>query len=149
MKQIGEILIEQGAINQEQLVKALELQKKEHRGKRLGEVLIALGIIIEDDIVVALSVRFNFPYLPLKNFNINHDALPFVPIETARENVLIPIDVGHGVLTLVMADPSEQKVKFEIEKNSKMRVQTFIATRTEVLEAIDKTYKVAKPHTSA
>ena len=49
-EKLGQILLKEGLITEEQLDKAIEIQKKE--GTRLGETLINLGIVTEKDIVI-------------------------------------------------------------------------------------------------
>ncbi len=140
LKPIGEILIEQGSINQDQLGKALDQQKKD-RKKRLGEVLIEMGVISETDIVVALSLQSNFAYLPLKNIAQSQEAREWIPAELIRQYSFIPIDYSNGTLSIVMSDPSDEKVIDEIEKQTKCKLQIFITTMTELDNAIRSQYE--------
>ena len=140
MTPIGEILIEQGSITQEQLKDALK-QQKGHGKKRLGEVLIEMGVITEADVVVALSTQFNFPYLPLKNVLANPDARALVPVELARQYLMVPFDHTNGVLTVVMADPSDEKTIAELEKHTHCKLRIFIAMQSEVEQAIRNCYE--------
>ena len=136
-KPIGEILIEQGSVTKEQLERALAQQKVERGKRRLGEVLIEMGVITEIDMVIALSTQFNFPYLPLKNISPNLDAVKEFPQETLRKCSAFPIDKQGTLLTLVMADPSDENVLDELRGYSKCEVQVFIATLSEIESAIE------------
>ena len=60
---IGEFLLDDSRITQEQLQNALEVQKKEP-GK-LGSILIRLGYVTEEDIAQALSKQFGYPSINL------------------------------------------------------------------------------------
>ena len=68
-KQLGELLLERGLVNQAQLNKALETQKD--KGGLIGQILVALGFVKEEEIAQALTVQYGFPYLPLGNYEIN------------------------------------------------------------------------------
>jgi len=57
---LGEILMKSGLVTQEQLEKALEVQRG--TTKRLGEILIETGLVQEMDIAAALSKQLGVPY---------------------------------------------------------------------------------------
>jgi type IV pilus assembly protein PilB len=137
-KLLGEILIERKRITREQLDEALRFQKK-HKGL-LGEILVRLGYLDEKDIVVALVVQCDLPYIAINKYSIPLEILKLVPKETARELHVIPLDRVGNILSLVMVNPFDQSVKEEIERLSGCKVATFIATRTEIDEAIARWY---------
>src|SRR3989338_5651506 len=137
-KKIGEILLEHGALSEEHLSEALREQKS--HGGLLGEILIRLGYVKEEDIVVALATQFNFPYLPIDNFEINPHAVKAVPAETACQFVCIPIDRIQTILTVVMSDPSNTQAIQALEQASGCRIQAFVGTVTEIKKAIKKYY---------
>ena len=58
---IGEILIEQGFINKQQLEEALAAQKKSG-GKMLGDVMLEMGLVSESQLAQALSIRLKVPF---------------------------------------------------------------------------------------
>jgi len=140
-KKLGEILIEQGVLTPENLEKALEVQKTE--SGLLGEILIRLKMLKEEDVVIALATQFNFPYLAVQSFTINPEAIRCVPQELAVEYTFIPIDKVHNILTVVMADPSNQEVIRQIESATACRVQAFVGTVSEIEEAVKRNYKLS------
>lgn len=139
-KKLGQILIEQGVLTHENLEKALAVQKKE--SGLLGEILIRLKMVKEEDIVIALATQFNFPYLAVQNFTINPEAIKTVPAALAVEYTFIPIDKVHSILTVVMADPSNQEAIRQIESLTACRVQAFVGTVSEIEDAVTKNYKL-------
>ena len=139
-KKLGQILIEQGVLTVENLEKALEVQKTE--SGLLGEILIRLKMVHEEDIVIALATQFNFPYLAVQNFTINQEAVQSVPAELAIRHTFIPIDKVHNILTVVMADPSNQESIRQIEEKTGCRVQAFVGTVSEIEESVKKNYKL-------
>jgi len=56
---LGELLLETGALDQQQLQQALDEQRKRNRGELLGEVLLALGLINEGALLSTLRIQAN------------------------------------------------------------------------------------------
>ncbi len=137
---LGEILINQGIITADDLERALFKQKRE--GGLLGEVLLRMGLVSEEDIVIALAKQFNIPYIPVKNCDISQKILEYLPSELAVKYIAIPIDSVGDVLTVVMADPTNQYAVDDMEKVSGMRLQVLVDTATEIVKAIKKFYKI-------
>lgn len=138
-KQLGELLIERGILNQQQLDKALMVQKE--RSGLLGEVLVELGFAKEEDIAQALTAQYGFPYLPLSNYEINPEIINIVPARVARQYMLIPIDKIGNNLTLAMSNPLNIQAVEDIELLSGCSVQTFVSTSSDIKRAIAKYYK--------
>ena len=135
---LGEILVRRNLITNEQLNRALELQKKE--GGFIGELLVRLGFMEERDIVVALVVQCNFPYIAVDKYEIDRHVIQLVPQETAKKYFVIPLDRVGEVLSVVMSDPLDLSVKAELQRLTNCRVAPFIATKSEINKAIDRWY---------
>jgi type IV pilus assembly protein PilB len=142
MKRIGEILIEHGSITHDQLKQALERQKSEP-SKLLGAILIAMGFVSEEDIVVALATQFNVPYLPVGNFTLNETTTKLIPQELIQKFLCIPLDRIGNLLTVVMADPTNEDAIREIESAANCKVQAFVATATEIAAVIRENLKIS------
>ena len=142
MKRIGEILIENGTLTQAQLDKALEDQEKAP-GKLLGKILIDLGFVTEEDIVVALATQFNVPYLPLGNFTFNETLADLFPKELIQKYLCVPLERIGNLLTVVMADPTNEDAIREIEAATNYKVQAFVATATEITTAIQQQFHLS------
>jgi len=138
-RQLGELLIERGVINQGQLDKALAYQKE--KGGLIGEILVELGFAREEDIAQALTAQYGFPYLPLANYEINPEITNIIPARVARQYILVPIDKVGNNLTVAMSNPLNVQAIEDIELISGLNVQTFVSTSTDIKKAIDKYYK--------
>lgn len=138
-KQLGELLLERGIINRNQLDKALAAQKE--RGGLIGEVMVELGFAKEEDIAQALTAQFGFPYLPLGNYEINPDVTGIVPARVARQYLLVPIDKIGNNLTIAMSNPLNVQAIEDVELLSGCNVQTFVSTSSDIKRAIEKYYK--------
>lgn len=138
-KQLGELLIERGVINQHQLDKALNVQKE--KGGLIGEVLVGLGFAKEEDITQALTAQYGFPYLPLANYEINPEIVNIIPSRVARQYLLIPVDKVGNNLTLAMSNPLNVHAIEDVELLSGCGIQIFVSTLSDVKGAIEKYYK--------
>ena len=138
-KQLGELLVERGIIDREQVAMAVAYQKE--RGGLLGEVLVELKFATEEDIAQALTCQYGFPYLPLSNYEIDQEVINAVPENVCRQFCLIPIDKIGKSLTLAMANPLNQTAVEDVELISGCAIQMFVSTASDIREAIDKYYK--------
>jgi type IV pilus assembly protein PilB len=139
MKKIGEILIDHGTLTQKQLIEALERQKKEP-GRLIGELLIEMGYVTEEDIVVALATQYHIPYLPIANFTLDELIAKSIPKELIQKYLCVPLDRIGNLLTVVMADPTNENSIAEIETATGCKVQTFVATATEIANVVRQYY---------
>jgi len=137
-KQLGELLIERGIITDAQLEEALRVQKE--KGGLLGEVLVKMGFTKEEDIAQALTIQYGFPYLPLKNYELNKEITKLIPENVAREHNLIPIDQIGDTLTIATSNPLNIKAVEAIEQMTKCKAQIFVSTLTDINHAINKLY---------
>ncbi len=135
---IGELLLNDKRITEEQLQEALEMQAKEP-GK-LGSILMKMGFVTEEDIAQALSKQFGYPSINLSKFDIDDKMLDLIKPEIARRHIVMPVHRIGSVLTLAMADPSNLFVQEEIRFSTNLRIQAVIAPESSILESIDKYY---------
>jgi len=138
-KQLGELLLERSVINREQLEKALALQKD--KGGLIGEILVELGFAKEEEIAHVLTAQYGFPYLPLGNYEINPDVISMIPGRVARQYMLVPIDKIGSNLTIAMSNPLNIQAVEDVELLCNYKVQTFVATSSDIKNAIAKYYK--------
>ncbi len=139
---LGEILVKRNVITSQQLKEALELQKKQEGF--IGEILVKLGYLQERDIVVALIVQYSLPYIAINKYEIDLNTLKLIPEEVARNLHVIPLDRVGNVLSVVMSNPLNQSLKAQLEQITGCRIATFIATKSEIDEAIARWYKGEK-----
>lgn len=141
-KQLGELLIERGIIDRKKLEKALLIQKE--KGGLIGEVLVELGFAKEEDIAQALTCQYGFPYLPLKNYDIDQEVIKTIPENVAKQYCLIPVDKIGKSLTISMSNPLNIQAIEDVEMITGCVVQTFVSTATDVRQAIERYYKGKK-----
>lgn len=137
-KQLGGLLLERGIIKQEDLDKALKIQKE--KGGLLGDILVDMGCTTEEQIAQAITVQYGFPYLPLASYEIEHKIIDIIPENVAVQYCLIGIDKIGDTLTIAMANPLNLQAIEDIELISGTQVQIFVSTTTDIKNAIEKYY---------
>lgn len=138
MKQLGELLLEKGVINDVQLEKALKIQKE--KGGLIGQILVMLGYAKEEEIAQVLTVQYGFPYLPLESYEISPDVIKIIPENVARQYNMIAIDKIGNLLTISMSNPLNSQAVEDIEMLTGCKIQVFISTMTDINNAIKKYY---------
>ncbi len=135
-KQLGQILMEQGLLNQDQLDLALE----EHRNtpKSLGRVLIDMGLIREAHLVRALAEQVGLEFADLTEYQIDLQATTLLPESLARRYRAIPIGERDGKLLVAMSDPANVYALDDIRAVTGREVQPVVATASDVEQAISK-----------
>jgi len=138
-KKLGEILVKNGVVSEENLQRAIDFQKRE--GGLLGEILVKLGYVNEKDIVQALTLQHGFPYLPLDLYEMKKELKSIIPENVARQYGFVPIDVIGDILTISMSNPLNKSAIEDIEMMTDKKIRIFISTVTQVNEALKSLYK--------
>jgi len=138
-KQLGELLIERGIINRDQVNSVLERQKQ--KGGLFGEILVEMNFATERDIAQALTCQYGFPYLPLSNYEVEGEIVNSISGDTCKKFCLVPIDKIGQSLTLAMSNPLNITAIEEVEAATGCSVQVFVSTTSEIKQYIDKYYK--------
>lgn len=140
-KRLGEILIEDGVLTQENLQEALEQQKK--AGGLIGQILIRLGYISEEDLIAAVARQLKVPYLPLGNYSINSDTAKLFTEEFCRKNQIVAFDQNERSIFICLGDPMNEMAVAEVQRKTDLKPHVFISTPTEVLSMIDLIFGTA------
>jgi type IV pilus assembly protein PilB len=133
-KQLGEILVEDGLITQEQLESALDEHKRV--GKLLGRVLIDMGLIKESDLVRALAEQVGLEFVDLSEYQVEPWAPALLPEATARRYRALPIGERDGKLLVAMSDPANVYALDDIRIITNREVQPVVATAADVEQAL-------------
>jgi general secretion pathway protein E len=135
---LGEILIERKLISEEDLERALELQKE--RGDKLGKTLVDMGFVAMRDVLAALADQLGVPLVAI-------DGPPSVSSETEalsprflRQSRCLPVGRDDHTVTLAMADPLDVETIAAVRNCTGLKINTVLAAEQEILDAIDKYY---------
>ena len=136
---LGEILVQQKLLTEDQLKTALDEQKRS--GRRLGRVFIEKGFITEEQISKALSRQLGAAYIDLKHYNIKRDVIGKLPETQARRFRAMVLEDKGETFTVGMADPTDLTAYDEIARILKRDIELAVVTETELLRAIDRSYR--------
>lgn len=142
-ERLGEMLIREGLITEDQLRSALEFQNKQGGG-RLGSVLVRMKFVQEEDITELLSNQFGVPSINLSNFEIEESVLKLIPAEVARKYHLLPISRTGASLTIAMADPSNVFAQDDIKFMTGYHVEPVVASEIAIDKSIERYYGSGK-----
>src|SRR5687767_13257846 len=137
-KKLGECLIQAGLITEEDLQSALAEHKR--TGERLGAVLVRLNLATERQIAKALAYQLGFPYLSLGETPPDVAVVTLIPKEVALKRSCVAIRLDKNLLTVAMSDPLLFSLVQDLEFQTGYRIKQVVATRTDILEAIETGY---------
>jgi len=138
-KSLGEMLVEENLLTQEQLESTLALQRQQ--GGKLNDILIKQGLVKAETLAVMLSIHLNLPLIDLKRHAIQPQALRLIPEDMARKHTLIPLDIVNDSLMVVMADPEDIHTIEDLKAQAKMRVEVALGVRSDIERAININYR--------
>jgi type IV pilus assembly protein PilB len=140
---LGDFLVSQGLINDEQLHRALKYQKE--KGKMLGRSLIDLEILSEPDMIKALSQQLGVQYVSLKTYRIDPAVINLVPEHVARGFQVLPLFRIDETLTVGMVNPLDVVAIDAITRACQLKVAPVVCSEVDLRDAIDHHYGGAPP----
>ncbi len=140
---LGEILMKQGLINEDQLKEAINHQKTE-KG-RIGEILIKLNMITEEDITFALGSQLGIPYYTSKNIELlkpqaDQGLEKIISAEFAQKNNVLPMSKNLNTLTCAVHDPLDLLLLDNLKRATGHEIDIVIAPQTFIQKAINTFY---------
>jgi len=133
-KRLGELLIDEGLITEDQLRVALEEQK--NGNGLLGEILVDMGAVSERDIARAITSQNACPYISVLSHYITKEVLRLLPPAYLWKHQFLPLDRFGNILTIVSSSVLPDKLLREIEEISGCRVATYISSCSEIRSAL-------------
>ena len=106
---LGELLIAEGKINQQDLLAALQAQAGS--GKRLGQILLEENKITRQDLVQVLAGQYRIPGIDLSRYDVDGNIVRLIPYDMAAKHTAVAIDRSpDGVISIAMAQPSPERI---------------------------------------
>ena len=135
---LGEILLQQGLLTEEQLRQSLEEQKR--TGRRLGRVFIDAGFVTEENICQALARQLKIRFVDLKTFDVKRELVLKLPEAQARRfRAILLVDAG-STYEVGMADPTDLFAYDELTRLLRRDIQVAVVAESQLLGTIDRTY---------
>ena len=138
-RRLGDLLVREGLINQEQLQRALADQKGSN--EKLGSILVRLDFINEDQLIDFLSKQYGIPSITLTQLDVDAEVVKLVPAQIARKYEVLPIKRAGNQLTLAMADPTNVFAVDDVGFMTNLQVVPVVASQGAIRKAIDRLYE--------
>ncbi len=135
---LGELLVKENLITEEQLKQALDHQRQ--HGGRLGTSVVKLGFISDDEITAVLSRQYGVPSINLKSYEVDPQVIKLIPQETAQRYMIVPLSRVGSTLTIAMVDPTNVFAMDDIKFMTGFNVEPVVASESAIREAIEKFY---------
>ena len=136
---IGDLLIANKVISEEQLKSALADQKKS--GRKLGRVLVENGFLSEDQLLTFLSQQLNIPYIDLRRYHYKPETVRLIPETHARRFRAIALEDSRESLLVGMADPTDIFAYDELSRVLRRPLRFAVVKESELLKTIDRVYR--------
>ena len=136
---IGDVLLQAGYINQNELDEALEYQKN-NKGIRLGEALIKLGFITEHQQLEALSARLGQRYVKIDRIMVQTEAVAMIPVQLAKKYHMLAVQYQDNNLTIVLNDPLDYYGIEDIRQTTGMNLEIWLTELLPLNQAIEYYY---------
>ena len=139
MAQLGEILVADGVISDQQLQGAMQVQQE--TGKMLGRVLVDEGLLSEPQLVKALAEQIGLPFIDLSETMVDAAVIARIPGQVCRSHRVLPISIEGNRLILAMSDPGNVVARDDIRTRTGLDVRIVVATASDIDAAIDRFYR--------
>ncbi len=139
-RRLGELLIEAGYINEEQLKEALVRQKE--IGQRLGSTLVQLGYLNEQSLIEVLEFQLGVPHVNISKRKVDPAVASLVPENVARKYKCFAVELQGNKLLLAMVDPTDVIALDDLKLALNYMIVPAIATEDDLKRAIDGFYGI-------
>jgi len=137
-ERLSALLVQNKTITPEQLEEALKMQK-ESKG-RIGDILVNLGYITSDNLIEVLSAELGIPFIRLRRYKIQPQAISSVPKKMAQLYGVMPLSKFGNSLTVAMKDPMNVVALDDLRRATGTEIRPLLADEKEIKESIDQYY---------
>ncbi len=136
---LGDVLVQQKLISQEQLQQTLELQRQ--TGKKMGRLLIETGLITEELLANGLARQLRVPFVNLKTFPFRADVVKLLPEAVARRFKALALEDKGDALLVALADPLDLFAFDELTRILKRNIAIAAVPESQLALAFDRLYR--------
>nr|VFJ62868.1 MAG: general secretion pathway protein E/type IV pilus assembly protein PilB [Candidatus Kentron sp. FW] len=141
-KRIGEILVANGIISEDQL--RIALIEQETNKDRLGKIIVDLGFATEAIIRDVLGGALGYASVDLSKLVIDDRTVKLIPKEMAQRHRLLAVTLNKAknTVTVAMADPSNVMAVDQVRAllGGEINVELLLAGEAELCKAIERFY---------
>ncbi len=138
-RRLGDLLVAEGLVKQEELQRALAEQKG--TTEKLGSVLVRLKLVNEEQLTGFLSRQYGIPSITLSQLDIDPGLLRLVPPQIAKKYEVLPVKRAANTLTLAMADPTNVFALDDVSFMTNLQVLPVVASQAAIRRAIERNYE--------
>jgi type IV pilus assembly protein PilB len=138
-KKIGEILVEQGVIDEDGLEKAVS--KASEANIRLGDALIELKLATDEEVTKALAVQYDMQFYDLDENPVPKESLQLLSEDFIKRAAVLPLSRENGRLQVILSDPLDLETIDEIRFRQNVEVEPLLAPRTKILRFIERVFE--------
>ena len=139
IRRIGQILVDMGFINDDQLEMLLEEQDRQP-GEKLGKVAEELGLVTDEQVAQALAEQMNMQVISLEDFELTDETRDQITETMAQMYNVIPVRREDDVLTIATSEPQNLVIQDDLRTFLGLEIKVLVATQREVTGALEKYY---------
>ncbi|MDA0189971.1 MAG: GspE/PulE family protein [Proteobacteria bacterium] len=136
---LGDLLIQQGLLTDEQLRFALDEQKRS--GRKLGRIVVESGFVTEEAISQALAKQLRIAFVDLKHFSPQPELIRLLPEAQARRYRAVVLDEAGGRLRVGFVDPTDLQAYDELTRILRRDIDLAVVTESQLLALVDRVYQ--------
>ena len=139
LRRLGQILIDLGIIDEEQL-EALLAEQAARGGELLGRIGISMSMITEEQLAEALAEQWSTTVAQLADRPLRGEVLEIVSEPMAQLYRIVPLELEGNRLTIASAEPQKIQVADELRVLLGYDIKVCVSTEPEIQKAIEKYY---------
>jgi len=136
---LGDVLVQQRLVSEQQLQEALEEGKQ--TGKRLGRLLNERGLVKEEVVVQALATQLRIPFVNLKTFPLRSETVRLLPESPARRHRAVVLEDKGDHCTVAVADPLDLFAYDELTRLLRRPIQIAVTAESQLPAVFDRHYR--------
>ncbi|MBF0550700.1 MAG: Flp pilus assembly complex ATPase component TadA, partial [Deltaproteobacteria bacterium] len=137
----GQLLVREKAIQEADLVAALQEQERKNNTKKLGEILVERELITEPILNRLLSRHLGIPFLSLKELTIDESMAKLdVSMQYMARNNLVPFSFQDDVLIVAMSDPTNKELINDLRGSTGCTIQPVLSNRDDIKLSISRLF---------
>ncbi len=143
-RSMGEILVDAGIINTDQLYTALKEQQSSGQ-RRLGSILVEKGHIREEIVAQVVASQLKLPFVRIKEENVDRETVSLLTSRLAALHMAFPIRTVDDQVIIAMANPLDLIAVEDLEFATHKKIAPVVATHTDIAHAIVNHYGISIP----
>ena len=142
IRRIGQIFVDMGFIDDDQLAMLLEEQQQQP-GEKLGKIAEEMGLITDEQLAQALAEQMNLQVMHLGELKVPDDVLALISETMAQMYRVVPVRFEHSTLTLATSEPQNLAVADELRTFLGYDIRLAVTTEREISQALSRYYDAA------